>query len=111
MQEQRLRPAAAWPANCTVSRLPLAAAALSAAEILPSTSSGNSAFRNTTCTILGFGSSGYGLAASTRASSSEVRTTTEDQIPNLSSMADSSAAASFAVCVSAVLNSTLPLWM
>jgi hypothetical protein len=37
------------------------------------------------------------LAASTLASSSRLKTTTDDQIPNLSSMADSSAAASFAV--------------
>ena len=100
-----------WPINCTVSRLPLSAAALPAAEIRSSRVSGGVAFRNTTCTSLGFGSSGYGLAASTCASSSRLRTTTEDQIPNLSSMADSSAAASFAVSVSAVLNSTLPLWM
>ena len=94
-----------------MSRLPLAAAAPSAAEIRSSKDPGNSAFRNTTCTILGFGSSGYGLAASTCASSSRLRTTTDDQIPNRSSMADSSAAASFAVSSSAVLNSTLPLWM
>ena len=102
---------AAGPAECTVSRLPLAAAALSAAVIRSSRSLGGEPFRNTTCTILGFGSSGYGLAASTLASSSRLRTTTDDQIPNLSSMADSSAAASFAVSSSAVLNSTLPLWM
>ena len=95
----------------TVSRLPLAAAALSAAAMRASRSSGGSAFRNTTCTSLGFGSSGYGLPASTSASSSRLRTTTEAQIPNLSPMADSSAAASLAVSVSAVLNSTLPLWM
>ena len=74
-------------------------------------SRGGELFRNTTCTILGFGSSGYGLAASTLASSSRLKTTTDDQIPNLSSMADSSAVASFAVLSSAVLNSTLPLWM
>jgi hypothetical protein len=101
----------AWPAAWTVSRLPLAAAALSAAKIRISSSSGGSRLRNTTCTILGFGSSGYGLAASTCASSSLLRTTTDDQIPNRSSMADSSAAASLALSVSAVLNSTLPLWM
>ncbi len=94
-----------------MSRLPLAAAVLSAVAIRVSRSSGGSAFRNTTCTSLGFCSPGYGLLASTSASSSRLRTTTEDQIPNLSAMADSSAAASLAVSASAVLNSTLPLWM
>src|SRR5215469_7097959 len=48
----------AGPIAVTVSRLPLAATALSAAWTRPSRPGGNSALRNTTCTSLGFGSSG-----------------------------------------------------
>ena len=81
----------ARPAAWTVSRPPLAAAALSAAEIRVSSSSGGSPLRNTTCTILGFGSSGYGLLASTSASSSRLSTTTEAQIPNPSATVNATA--------------------
>src|SRR5580693_10145685 len=55
----------ARPIAWMVSRPPLTAAALCAAAIRSSRSCGGSAFRNTTCTSLGFGSSGYGLSRRT----------------------------------------------
>src|SRR5580693_9428476 len=101
----------AGPIAVTVSALPLAAAALCAALIRSSTSGGGSAFRNTTCTSLGFGSSGWGLVSRTRARSSRDRTTTGDRTPNASAIAASRAAASLAVSSWEVVNSTLPLWI
>jgi len=76
-----------------------------------SRSGGGSAFRNTTCTSLGFGSCGCGLVSRTRASSSRDSTTTGDCTPNARVIAAWSAAASLAGSSSELVNSTLPLWM
>ena len=101
----------AGPVAVISSRRPLAVLVCSAVVILASRSDGSLAFRNTTWTSFGFGSPVYGLAWRIWASSSRDTTTTDTFRPNASVIAASRPAASLAVFRSAVLNSTLPLWM
>jgi sugar (pentulose or hexulose) kinase len=99
------------PTRTASSRLPRAAASLTASSTPASTAGSGSPGRNTACTRLGSGSAGYGLRLTTVASSSRCKTMTADRTLSDSAIAASSPRASSSASGSVVLKITLPVWM